>query len=540
MAPDEGAREASLRLEACAGPPLAPVSVPPDRTCSLGRSSMCDVQLPDPTVSRRHAMVSSRAGTWFIVDLQSRHGLTVNGARVGFDTPTPLRDADLIGIGPWTFRARIQRAAGSTMPLGPAALAPGERVAVVPARELRSLAQHRLDLLIECAARINSSRDEQSLAASLLEAAMGGAGFPRGAVLRPLGQEVEVLARRGPETDAPLFARSLLESALAGEVAYLQSDNVPVSGDSIARLGIHAALCAPVHVGESVDAVLYLDARRQEMLVQPDAAAFCQAVCRIGGLALAGLRKAAVEQVNAEIMRDVGAAAAAQRLLMPPPAGRLGPIDYVVHMRPGRIVAGDLFNILELPGGRVGAYLGDVAGKGVGAAILMATTQAMLNAALRRHADPALALNEVGPELAPMLPSGRFITLWVGVFDTRAGSLDVVDAGHGHWLLRAPGEAPRLLRLAGGLPLGIEPGRPYQSERVGTPPGTRLIVFSDGVVEQRSPGGEEFGVARVIETARDAADPRDEVEGILGALLGFARAERLADDVTCASLALRP
>ncbi|MBK7406563.1 MAG: SpoIIE family protein phosphatase [Phycisphaerales bacterium] len=544
-----------LKLVPLRGPALAELRFDPGADVVLGRSATSDVQLADPAVSRRHARLVSQAGAWFITDLASRAGVLLNAQLLAPDTPTPLSDLDLVAIGPWTFRVHVgvASAAMRTIAMGPDRLDPGERVESVPERELRSIARRRLDLLIECAASINAATSERALARAVVDAAREGTGFPRAALFRVAGDGVAVLASGGEaEVRADSFSRTLITMASSGQIARLSHDVPMTHGESIARLGIQAAVCAPLMIGTAVDAFLYLDDRRRRAdmpggearpdtrtEVRADAAAFCQALCRIGGLALANLRRAALERLNADIMRDVGAAAEAQRLLMPQPDGVCRGVAYSVRMRPGRFVAGDLFNLLPLSGSRVGVYLGDVAGKGVGAAILMATTQALLNAALRECEGPADALGRVGGELAHLLPGGRFISLWVGILDPATGRIRFVDAGHGHWLVRSgPAGEPERLPVRGGLPLGIDPERPYEDEQLTLPPGSRLILHSDGVHEQRSRDGEEFGVDRIVQILRACGSSREEAEGLFRAVREFAPGDALDDDVTIASIEL--
>lgn len=528
-----------LKLAPIHGPPLEPVRLDPSEAAILGRSAACQVQLPDPSVSRRHASISCQGGTWFVIDLASRAGVQLNGEPLPRDTPSPLSDLDLLTIGPWTFRAHIglSPSAMHTLAVGPDRLDPGERVDAVPERELRSLAHRRLDLLIDCAARINAATTEQALATAVVEAAREGTGFPRAAMIRRAGEEIAVLAESsivGAGVDT--FSRTLLDAAESGQVARLSHDAPVMHGESIARLGIQSALCAPISVGAAIDAFLYLDDRRRRGDVRPDAAAFCQALCRLGGLALANRRRAALERINADIMRDVGAAAEAQRLLMPTPDGVCAGVAYSVRMKPGRFVAGDLFNILPLDGGRVGVYLGDVAGKGVGAAILMATMQTMLNSALRRTAGPAEALHQVGREIGPMLPGGRFISLWLGVLEPD-GLVRFIDAGHGHWLVRdRAGGEPHRPRAVGGMPVGVDPDARYAEESLRLEVGGRIVLLSDGVLEQRSREGEEFGLARTIGALLECADAREDVERLFAAVARHAPGDALDDDVTIASV----
>jgi serine phosphatase RsbU (regulator of sigma subunit) len=356
-------------------------------------------------------------------------------------------------------------------------------------------------------------------------------------MIRRAVDEIAVLAEAGERAlEAERFSRTLLDAAAAGQVARLSHDAPAMHGESIARLGIQSALCAPIFVGQAIDAFLYLDDRHRRADTHADAAAFCQALCRIGGLALANRRRATLERVNAEIMRDVGAAAEAQRLLMPRPDGACGRLRYSVRMRPGRFVAGDLFNIFPLGGDRVGLYLGDVAGKGVGAAILMAAIQTMLNSALRTTDGPAEALRRVGEEISPMLPGGRFVSLWVGIVEPD-GRVRFVDAGHGHWLVRERSQTePHKAQAVGGMPLGVDPDAPYHEETIHIDPGGRIVLLSDGVLEQRSRDGDEFGLGRTIATLLDCASVREDVERLFDAVARHAPSEALDDDVTIASI----
>jgi len=534
-----------IRFLPVQGPPVAAIDVPSGTSPLIGRSVACDVQLPDASVSRRHATLNDEGGAWHITDLHSRAGVSINGQAIAPDTPTPVHDLDLVSIGPWTFRAQFGTSVGTTrMTLDGSSgfLAAGERVDAIPERELRSLARRRLDLLIDYAANIYAATLEEPLAAVLAQAAREGTGFPRAAVFRLVGDEIELLSMSGDFvlSEQP-FSRSLIEAAADGQVARLSHDAPIDHGESIARLGIEAAICAPIALGETIDAFLYLDDRRHDAHVEPDAAAFCQALCRIGGLALANQRRAALERINSEIMRDVAAAAEARRLLMPASEGLSQGVRYSVRMKPGRFVAGDLFNIFPLGDGRVGVYLGDVAGKGVGAAMLMATTQTMLNAALRSRGSPAAALQEIGPELSPLLPGGRFISLWVAVIDPVTRAVRFVDAGHGHWLVRsAANSAPTPLRTVGGLPLGVDPDAPYHDETLTLGEGGRIILFSDGVAEQRDRDGEEFGHARTIDALRPSESAADDVSRLFEAVETHAGADALDDDVTVASLSIEP
>lgn len=567
-----------LCLHVVVGPPIPTIRIEAGKTVIVGRQSIADVVLPDPTVSRRHVQITTRAGTWLISDQGSRHGTYLNGVRLAPHEPTPVNEGDLVRIGPWTFHLA-----------GPASTTPrlfatsddlpmaSSRVRRVPEAELSLRAQERLDLLIESAGSIAAAGSLEALANSALDAAVKGTGFPRAAFIRKLhGAEysgdapVEVVAARpshgaAGHVEVPQFSRSLLRAADEGKVVRLdENEPAPNTTHSLIDLKIHSAICAPVMLDGACAAYLYLDARgtdrnspKQGLI---DAPAFCQALSKLCGLSLSNLIRVKLDSAHRELEADLKAAREAQRQLMPPSSADIGAFTYAVRSIPGRLVAGDLFDIIQLKDGKIGVFLGDVSGKGIGAAILMAGAQAHLAAALRHFEDPAIAMRSTNEYVANHCETGRFISLWVGVVDPRAGALTYVDAGHGHWLFRAPGEAPQRVACRGGLLCGVDLDAEYENEHLAFLPGSRLILYSDGVVEQRDASNEEFGLLRTVEALEQGLSCQSEVDQLTAAvaayaLQGISAAEAappkttsrrqsvwgagLADDVTVASIALR-
>jgi hypothetical protein len=587
----------ALTLDAVSGPPLAPIVVHPDRPLVLGRSGQSDAVLGDESVSRRHCQVSAHQGMWFIRDLGSRHGTFVQSAKLAEGELLPLKNGDMIGVGPWLLRARIGTAAMASkagqrvvtlMDAGttPTGTVMRERVERVNERELAAINQNRLKLLMDVAGAVAGASDEESLARTIVRAAVEGTGFARAFLLRDetIGSGAEMPAhadtlrimfeidpcsvdRTGAEAAGPTggsrlstpggtsFSRSLIAAARTGEVARLTSD-APMQAQSIMALGIHTAICAPISVGPSVAAFLYLDSRGGErhgsraggetgpagaaVGVHADAAAFCGALAKMYGLAVGNISRLELERRQRELVRDLEAASEAQKLIMPPSRGQIGRVKYAMRSKSGRYVAGDLFDVIDLGDGRVGVLLGDVAGKGVPAAILMATAQTHLHVALREGKDVAATVRAVNEHICSHMASNKFISLWVGVFDPGAGTLHYVDAGHGYWLLTRAGGPPLRNESATGIPLGIDPTFPYDAAMVRMAPGghERLIVFSDGVVEQPAPDGAMFGVEGAIAALGDSAAEHDDVERIFEAVLAHAKGPNLADDTTVASVAM--
>lgn len=542
----------TLRLEAIAGPPLDQMTVLPGAPAVLGRSSNVDHQLADKTVSRRHCRVLRRGINWLLTDLESRHGTYLNGMKLEPEQPAPLADGDLVRVGPWTLRVIDESDRSTSLPTTNDLATTSHRVQRVPVRELRSVAQQRLDLLIECAAGINAATSERELGERALDAVTRGTGFKRAAFIRQVSAsgDVQILAAATPESlergETPFidpsngfsFSRSLINAASNGEIVRMTGESGSNYGESIVRLGISSALCAPIMLGTSVEAYIYLDARDAQDAIAQDAAAFCQAVSRMCGLALANLKRIELESNSARMLEEIRAAREAQVRLMPEPRGTLGAFEYAMVNQPGSTVAGDLFDVVPLGEGRLAFFLGDVMGKGAGAAILMATIQSALRSALTHGDTPHEAMMRANESACARSGDGEFLSLFLGVIDASAQTLEFVDAGHGLWLVAEAGAAARRVECEGGHLLGIQEDAAYVTESVAFPPGSRVLSFSDGLIEQPSPAGEQFGFDRAIETLSGHAAPTEDVEELIAALRAHAETERYADDLTIASVGL--
>lgn len=182
-----------------------------------------------------------------------------------------------------------------------------------------------------------------------------------------------------------------------------------------------------------------------------------------------------------------------QGRLLPPP--EIAGEGYRVAARnlPARLVAGDFYDSFLLPDGAVGVAVGDVAGKGMAAALIMASVKAMLPlVAAERSA--AATLREVNRRLAAELPGREFVALAVARFDPAGGRLELANAGLPDPYLLAPGQPPAPLAVPGPrLPLGVRHDVEYRSLALRLAPGERVLLFTDGLAEAPAAGGEPLG-----------------------------------------------
>ena len=204
---------------------------------------------------------------------------------------------------------------------------------------------------------------------------------------------------------------------------------------------------------------------------------------------------------------------------------------------PAREVGGDFFNYVPLSDGEVAVLLGDVSGKGVGAALLMANLQATLRARLSVESDLAQLVDALDRELESDEPLAAYVTLFLAILDAETGTLRYVNAGHNTQLVRrSDGAVERL--PSSGRPPGLYPGGGYTEERLTLGDGDSLFLFTDGIVEAEDESGEPFGMERL--EAILGVHRGDDLDGLLGRAHEAVRSHRgpheAEDDATMLAL----
>lgn len=549
----------ALHLRVVSGPALDPIVLTGEREIVLGRGEKADIKLPatdeGAVVSRHHCRLNMVAGTWFISDLESKHGTVLNNDRLVPREPRRLARGDLLRIGPWTLR--VSFAGDEVTSTVSTQEAPADVVHMMTVADVgrENIHRRRLELLLDCAKRVVEVGDEPGLAHAVLDVLLEGTGYSQAAVIRPAGdaRHIEVVGSRssGRGGEGPAFSRTLIEAAFKGQVVRLRRELSMDSPMTMVSSGIQTALCVPVMRGgtggggaPSPEAMmcLYLDSRPMDPPVHEDAAAFCQAVADLCALCLSNIRRGRLEAEKLRTAEQMRAAQDIQRQIMPAARGSFGPLSYALQIYPGQIVAGDLFDIFPVDEHRVAFFIGDVVGKGLPAALVMAVTQTALSACLRRGDDLAQAVDHVNAHLIRTVPDNKFVSAWCGVIDLRTGRLRFVDAGHGYALVRHPGADAEPVASVGGPPLRCGTDG-FTIDEMTLTPGARLWLYSDGVVEQPDSRGELFGLTRTL----GAISPPREAEAELDALVravrehaGPAGTHGLADDLTVVALSFNP
>jgi serine phosphatase RsbU (regulator of sigma subunit) len=166
--------------------------------------------------------------------------------------------------------------------------------------------------------------------------------------------------------------------------------------------------------------------------------------------------------------------------------------------RTARQVGGDFYDVIELPDGRLGIFIADVADKGIPAALFMALTRTLVRAAILESSSPEDVLRRVNEQLLPDAQQGMFVTAVYGVLDLERGSFAFVNAGHNppFWV-KADSGIEKLTRT--GIALGVVERAELKQRQIGMQPGDVLLLYTDGLTEAFSPDGEPFGETRLVE-----------------------------------------
>src|SRR5829696_7441251 len=188
--------------------------------------------------------------------------------------------------------------------------------------------------------------------------------------------------------------------------------------------------------------------------------------------------------------------------------------------RPAREVGGDFYDFHFLSEGRVGLVVGDATGKGVPAALVMASTRSMLRAvAQASNYSPADVLGRVNDSLVADIPPNMFVTCFYAILDPKSGHLSYANAGHDLPYVRRGGDCEEL--RARGMPLGLMPGMSYEEKEVVLDAGQGVLFYSDGLVEAHNSKGEMFGFPRLQSLVAQHDNDKSLVDFLMEELYSF-------------------
>jgi serine phosphatase RsbU (regulator of sigma subunit)/DNA-binding GntR family transcriptional regulator len=248
--------------------------------------------------------------------------------------------------------------------------------------------------------------------------------------------------------------------------------------------------------------------------------------------------------VHRAFRRDLEGAKDVQQAFFPPQSFSIPCLSCETFYQPARGIGGDYYDFLSLSGGRWGIAIGDVSGKGIGAALLMASLQASLRAqALHPHLDLTALIEDVNRLVHESSPTAFFASLFYAEYQPSSSILQYVNAGHNAPIIVRPGkESCELFQLrAQAVPIGMFADSQFAATQFQLAKDDLLVAYTDGITEAANAAGELWGLERLERLLRSCSRtaPSEIVERILAEVSDFANGEPQRDDVTLVVMKVR-
>ncbi len=517
----------------------------------VGRSSQCEVQITDRSMSRRHARIFRHGDDWFVEDLGSRNGTALNGTTLG--GREMLKDGDVVAVGASTIT--VMNLDGETAPppadpfggqtmFRPAAelLESSSEYAAISAEDRDALRQslERLRLLNEVHQALSRSVTLDELLVLILERAFDHLQPEEGAVfLRTEDGEYQRAASRTlGGAKGGLYSRHLVEEVaekgLAALVLDTQLDSRFKEAASLMSAGFRSLVAAPLLDPEGSLGMIVLGSRINVRQFREEDMELLTSLASVAAMRIRNVRLAEEAAERRRLEKEVKLARAIQIALLP---SRLPSLDnYSLHAGnlPSQGVSGDFYKVLRRDEERELVLLvADVSGKGIGASLLTGALEALSAAPIDGGAPPDEVCRQVSRLLFERTPPEKFATAFLVVLKLEDGTLTYANAGHNPGLVVRRDGTPEWLE-ATGLPVGVLPAVDYTASTVGLEPGDTLVLYTDGITEAMSPAEEEYGPERLLEVCkRHRSDDLEALaEAIENDLESFADGVPFADDRT--------
>jgi serine phosphatase RsbU (regulator of sigma subunit) len=242
-----------------------------------------------------------------------------------------------------------------------------------------------------------------------------------------------------------------------------------------------------------------------------------------------------LQDANRRMQRQLALAAQVQSSFLPKNIPHIDGWELAVSLLPAQLTSGDFFDMLRLPGNSLGVLIADVVDKGVGAALFMAMSCALLRTyALEHPAQPAQVFQAVNRRLLEYTAAHQFVTVFFGVLQPESGLLTYSNAGHNPPLLVNPARPGATEQLTySGPPLGVVEDQEWGEKTVQLDPGDTLLLYTDGITEAESPTHDFYGLERLVQVlqARAGATADSTRQAILDSVSSFTQDAPLSDDI---------
>lgn len=530
-------------------------------TC-FGRGLDMDIRLDDLTVSKRHARVlCNERGEFFLEDLGSSNGTFLNGAQI---TTRKLKDGDEIRIGNTAFvfykGDDLPEAAGpdrTLLDIGDdrtstsvlSAVDVGYDTASIPVGadtsvdELTS-ANYRLRTLIEIFQSIGAALDEDELLDKILEKLFEV--FPetsRGYIILrepetgQLSPRAVKLARPGSADDERLqISATILEYVLEQKQAVLSADAMsderfPTS-QSILDFEMRSVMCAPLMYDKEVLGFILLDTQRIASNYDQEGLALLAGIANQAALTIANARLHARLIHRERLEQDLRNARRIQNSFLPKESPKADGYQFVDWYGTALEVGGDFYDFVELPDKRIMVVVGDVSGKGISAALMMAKMASNVRFFAGSKTDPPELLDRLN-DAALASAEDMFVTVLLMLLDWESDSIRLSNAGHCYPMIRKPDGRVERIEEGTGFPVGITHEAEFPETTVQLNPGEIVCAFSDGIIEAMNEENELFGYKRLNRAIAEAdGTPEAVVKRIQKAIRDHTGSAPQSDDLT--------
>lgn len=517
-----------------------------DRDVTLiGKDRACDIVLADPHVSKRHARIERTPGGLYIEDLDSTNRTKVGGREI---RRRRLEDGDLIKICGYQFRYVGD---GARPGITPTILSEIDATMVAEGPESEGRSEEKLRAIMEVVAELTGVLELDRVLDRVLGALFRI--FPqaeRGFVLfrDPGNQGIQTRAMRvrHPGTSPSTISRTIYEY-VAGEGRAILCEDALADGRfkasrSVRESRVRTMMCVPIRDrGGRAVGVLQVDTTAAESRFGRDDLDFLVAVAGAVGMAVENSRLHEVAVLHEKAEQEARDARLVQQALLPERTPDLAGYAFWHDYEPARFVGGDYFDYRPLADGdgpatsrRWAIALGDVSGKGMPAALLMARVSSEVRLLLRAEPDPARVVERLNRDLCEGGTADKFVTFLLLVLDGDRHELTIVNAGHmGPMIRRSDGRIEVVGEGERGAVLGVFEGEAYRAETTLIGAGDVVVAYTDGVLDATAGDDDRFGIERlerVLAGATGGAGPVG--EAIREAVARHAAGRDPFDDIT--------
>jgi phosphoserine phosphatase RsbU/P len=481
----------------------------PDQTGRFGElrigrdKQQSNVVLIPRTVSRTHARIYFHEGAFYIEDLESKAGTVLNGGRLSPHIPRELKHHDLINICDHIFSFIDTEGSSDTSSSTDRVVIHedgAEQTVIFSALDSNATSvasRTSANAMMKLAAFMQLTQDLRSTVSldRLLEKALDSLlqmfAMARRGIILLQGDQVSILPRsmvrfRHPrEGQSASLNRSILNKVMSAGEAVCAEDGM--------------TMCVPIlDRRDQPIGIVQLDADQLEGPFQADDLdLFLTAALQVSfAVENAMLYEAALRERALEW--ELGIAHEIQISLLPSERPVIPGYEFWDYYAPAKQVGGDYFDYRELRNNRLAVLLGDVSGKGVPAALLMARASAEFSAFLANEMTPVEVVNTVNRRFVQRSAETAFMTMVLVVIDWATHRLQLVNAGHVRPLLRRTnGEVLEVGAAESGMPLGIRPDVEYRQSELDIGPGETLLLVTDGITEAQNGRGALYGIPRL-------------------------------------------